>query len=182
MFLPCSSLKLPLGRLLVVVSVSWVGEALTLPSSRPARVQPTERTIGPCDIYGAAGTPCVAAHSVVRALYGGYAGSLYQVRRRSDNKTLAINVLTPGGYANAVTQDTFCHGSVCTIDAIFDQSSNENHLFVGVGGDVATGPGGRATPDMVCLVTVCSLELDFAMLLITQLHRRRSTPLGSPSR
>ena len=24
----------------------------------------------PCDIYGAAGTPCVAAHSTTRALFG----------------------------------------------------------------------------------------------------------------
>lgn len=34
---------------------------------------------GPCDIFGAAGTPCVAAHSTVRALYGAYAGALYEV-------------------------------------------------------------------------------------------------------
>ena len=36
---------------------------------------------GPCDIYDDAkeGTPCVAAHSTVRALYGKYDGSLYQV-------------------------------------------------------------------------------------------------------
>ena len=27
---------------------------------------------GPCDIYGAAGTPCVAAHSTTRALYASY--------------------------------------------------------------------------------------------------------------
>jgi len=30
----------------------------------------------PCDIYGAAGTPCAAAHSVVRALYAAFAGPL----------------------------------------------------------------------------------------------------------
>ena len=36
---------------------------------------------GPCDIYAAGGTPCVAAHSTVRALYGSYNGTLYQVRR-----------------------------------------------------------------------------------------------------
>ncbi len=27
-----------------------------------------ERMEGPCDIYQAAGTPCIAAHSMVRAL------------------------------------------------------------------------------------------------------------------
>ncbi|MEV7027485.1 arabinofuranosidase catalytic domain-containing protein, partial [Kitasatospora sp. NPDC093558] len=29
---------------------------------------------GPCDVYAAGGTPCVAAHSTTRALYAGYAG------------------------------------------------------------------------------------------------------------
>ena len=35
---------------------------------------------GPCDIYGKAGTPCVAAHSMTRALYGAYRGPLYSVK------------------------------------------------------------------------------------------------------
>jgi hypothetical protein len=35
---------------------------------------------GPCDIYFNANTPCVAAHSLVRALYDSYNGPLYQVR------------------------------------------------------------------------------------------------------
>ena len=32
-----------------------------------------------CDIYSSAGNPCVSAHSMVRALYGAYAGRLYRV-------------------------------------------------------------------------------------------------------
>ena len=36
---------------------------------------------GPCDILGAAATPCVAAHSTVRALYAAYDGPLYNVTR-----------------------------------------------------------------------------------------------------
>ena len=44
------------------------------------------RTQGPCDIYGAAHTPCVAAHSTTRALYASYNGPLYQVKRLSDDK------------------------------------------------------------------------------------------------
>jgi len=28
----------------------------------------------PCDIYSAGGTPCIAAHSTTRALYGAYTG------------------------------------------------------------------------------------------------------------
>ena len=33
-------------------------------------------TAGPCDIYASGGTPCVAAHSTTRALYGAYNGPL----------------------------------------------------------------------------------------------------------
>src|SRR5512142_2583545 len=61
----------------------------------------------PCDIYAAAGTPCVAAHSTTRALFGAYGGSLYQVRRASDNATRDIGVSSAGGYANAAAQDAF---------------------------------------------------------------------------
>ena len=53
----------------------------------------------PCDLYGAAGTPCVAAHSTVRALYSAYNGSLYQVKRASDSATTNIGLLAAGGYA-----------------------------------------------------------------------------------
>ena len=85
-------------------------------------------TPGPCDIYETADTPCVAAHSTVRALYGSYDGSLYQVRRASDQTTQDIGVLNPGGYADAATQDSFCSGTDCTISIIYDQSPNGNHL------------------------------------------------------
>lgn len=47
----------------------------------------------PCDIYATAGTPCVAAHSLVRALYTSYSGSLYQVKRASDSATADIGLL-----------------------------------------------------------------------------------------
>jgi hypothetical protein len=83
---------------------------------------------GPCDIYQSGNTPCVAAHSTVRALYGSYSGNLYQVRRASDKTTKDIAVLSPGGYANSATQDTFCSGTTCTISIIYDQSTNANHL------------------------------------------------------
>ena len=38
---------------------------------------------GPCDIYAAGNTPCVAAHSMTRALFGAYLGPLYQVCSRA---------------------------------------------------------------------------------------------------
>src|SRR5579875_124719 len=82
----------------------------------------------PCDIYAAGGTPCVAAHSTVRALFSGYNGNLYQVQRASDNATLNIGVLSPGGYANAAAQDSFCAGTMCYITIIYDQSGHGNDL------------------------------------------------------
>ncbi|MFE9672475.1 arabinofuranosidase catalytic domain-containing protein, partial [Microbispora bryophytorum] len=85
-------------------------------------------TSQPCDIYAAGGTPCVAAHSTTRALYGNYNGSLYQVRRSSDNATRDIGVLSTGGVANAATQDAFCANTTCLITIIYDQSGRNNRL------------------------------------------------------
>jgi hypothetical protein len=83
---------------------------------------------GPCDIYASGGTPCVAAHSTVRALYGAYSGRLYQIRRASNGNTTDINTLAAGGFANAAAQDSFCSGTTCTISIIYDQSGHNNHL------------------------------------------------------
>src|SRR5580698_4497355 len=60
---------------------------------------------GPCDIYSAAGTPCVAAYSTVRALYAAYDGPLYQIKRASDGTTANVGLLSAGGYGNATEQD-----------------------------------------------------------------------------
>ena len=57
-----------------------------------------------CDIYDAAGTPCVAAHSLTRALYSAYSGRLYQVQRASDKATLNVNTVEVGGHADADAQ------------------------------------------------------------------------------
>jgi len=91
------------------------------------------RPEGPCDIYVAGGTPCVAAHSSTRALYATYNGPLYQVKRQSDGKTLDIGVVQPsegdpGGYADAVAQDAFCANTLCWITTLYDQSGKGNHL------------------------------------------------------
>jgi non-reducing end alpha-L-arabinofuranosidase len=97
---------------------------------------------GPCDLYRAGGTPCVAAHSTVRALYGSYAGHLYQVRRASDATTKDVGVSNPGGVAAAATQDSFCASTTCTITMVYDQSGHGNDLaYQGPG-----GAGGQDTP------------------------------------
>jgi non-reducing end alpha-L-arabinofuranosidase len=98
------------------------------PSSGPPSSPPPPPSQGPCDIYAAAGTPCVAAHSTTRALFAAYNGPLYQVRRSSDNTTRDIGALSPGGVANAATQDSFCANTTCLITIVYDQSGRGNHL------------------------------------------------------
>ncbi|CAM1508694.1 Fc.00g055420.m01.CDS01 [Cosmosporella sp. VM-42] len=95
---------------------------------------------GPCDIYSSGGTPCVAAHSTTRALYGSYSGSLYQVKRGSDSATTNIAPLSAGGVANAAAQDSFCAGTTCIITIIYDQSGRGNHLTQAPPGGAASGP------------------------------------------
>lgn len=55
------------------------------------------------------GTPCVAAHSVVRALYAAYDGPLYQVVRTTDKQTMNVSTLAAGGFANGDAQSAFCN-------------------------------------------------------------------------
>jgi hypothetical protein len=75
----------------------------------------------------------------VRALYGAYSGSLYQVRR-ADSTTRDIGVLSEVAVADAAAQDTFCSGTTCTISIIYDQSGMGNHLTKAPGGSAAYGP------------------------------------------
>jgi hypothetical protein len=97
----------------------------------------------PCDIYAAANTACVAAHSTVRALFRMYAGNLYQVKRASDGMTKDIPVKAPGGFADAALQDTFCMGTDCTILKLYDQSGHGNTVEAEIPG-VVLGKGANA--------------------------------------
>ena len=102
----------------------------------------------PCDIYAAGGTPCVAAHSTVRALFSAYNGNLYQVRRASDSSTRDIGVLSAGGDANTATQDSFCAGTSCVITIIYDQSGHGNNLaYQGTGGAGGHDTAANATSE-----------------------------------
>jgi hypothetical protein len=85
-------------------------------------------TAGPCDIYKNGGTPCVAAHSTVRALFGAFGGNLYQIRNAA-GVTKDISAVAAGGVANAAVQDTFCSGTTCVITIIYDQSGHGNDLY-----------------------------------------------------
>jgi len=98
----------------------------------------------PCDIYSAANTPCVAAHSTVRALFGSYSGSLYQVRRASDKTTKDIPVLNAGGIADSSVQDTFCAGTTCVITKIYDQTTHGNFVETEEPGSSVSGHTGES--------------------------------------
>lgn len=97
---------------------------------------------GPCDIYAAGGTPCVAAHSTTRALYAAYSGALYQVKRASDGATASIGVVSAGGAVNAAQQDSFCAGTTCTITEVFDQSGRATPCS----SRARAGPAARTPP------------------------------------
>ncbi|WP_431676076.1 alpha-L-arabinofuranosidase B [Kitasatospora sp. KL5] len=103
-------------------------------------------TEGPCDIYAAGGTPCVAAHSTTRALFASYSGPLYQVRRASDGMLQNIGVLSAGGVADAAAQDSFCAGAECSITRLYDQTGGGNTL-------VYQGPGGTGGADTAATAT-----------------------------
>ncbi|NUR28240.1 MAG: alpha-L-arabinofuranosidase [Catenulispora sp.] len=120
---------------LAAAATTLAGTGLSTLATQPAAAA----TSGPCDIFAAAGTPCVAAHSTTRALFATYNGSLYQVRRSSDSHTLNIGVLTAGGFANAAAQDSFCANTNCVITVIYDQTARHNNL-------TQAPPGGFSGP------------------------------------
>src|SRR5688572_20399145 len=113
----------------LVGAVSTLAALVTAQQARPQ---------GPCDIYAAAGTPCVTAHSTVRSLSSRYSGALYQVKR-ADGRLLDIGVLA-GGFADAAAQDRFCAGVLCYINRIYDQLGKGNDLMQAPPGPLYPGP------------------------------------------
>ena len=119
---------------LVLALILPVAMMIMMAMSGVGRNAAPPRPEGPCDIYAAAGNPCVAAHSSTRALYASYNGALYQVMRQSDGKTLDIGLVQPGegdpgGYANTAAQYAFCANTYCWITKLYDQSGKGNHLI-----------------------------------------------------
>lgn len=92
-------------------------------------VRVSSETEGPCDIYERGGAPCVAAHSMTRALYASYEGPLYQLSK--DNVT--FDVMVNKGIADTSSHDKFCGDaatSTCVVRRIYDQSPRGNHLGI----------------------------------------------------
>ncbi len=126
-------MKTKMGLMIVLMVALTLPLALMTACRSYLRAASRARPSGPCDIYAAAGDPCVAAHSTTRALYASYNGPLYQVMRQSDGKTLDIGVVRPspadaGGYADAPAQEAFCANTYCWITRIYDQSGHGNDL------------------------------------------------------
>ncbi len=121
---------------MLAMAFAYAAAAVTFAQTNGSGETAPQRPKGPCDIYAAAGDPCVAAHSTTPALYASYNGPLYQVLRQSDGKTLDIGVVQPvaspvpdaGGYADAAAQDGFCANTYCWITKIYDQSPKHNDL------------------------------------------------------
>ena len=158
--------------LLAVGALAGVGLAVA-----PAEAAGT----GPCDIYAAGGTPCVAAHSTTRALYGSYSSRLYAVRRSSDGASRDIGTLTAGGAANAATQDSFCTGTVCVITVIYDQSGHGNDLWY-QGSSVV--PGSSASTPAVATNESVAVGGNKVYSLYTQPHQsywRNGSSSGVPT-
>ena len=118
-----------LFTLAVVGAASWLAAPGIAQQMRPE---------GVCEIYAAAGTPCVTAHSTVRILSSRYHGPLYQVKRQ-DGRLLNIGTID-GGFADAAAQDRFCAGTLCVINRIYDQSGKGNDLMQAPPGPLYPGP------------------------------------------
>jgi len=137
-------------RRAIQAAVTILGLVAALLLGLPATSQAATQL--PCDIYAAGGTPCVAAHSTVRALFASYDGPLYQVTRVSDGASTNIGLLSTGGYADAAEQDAFCGGTTCSITKIYDQTSHHNDLTPGPAGTSGMGADRGADASEIAVV------------------------------
>jgi len=124
---------------------------------------PDDRDCGvplPCDVFEAAGHPCVSAHSTVRVIASEYTGPLYQLCRGTAvagpnscrGETQDIGVVD--GYADASAHEAFCGSSQCTITTIYDQSGQGNHL------EPAPRGGAKSTPDLPADASALPVTID----------------------
>lgn len=147
---------------------SWKFTSPSTPSTIPSEYK------CPCDIFREGGTPCIAAHSTVRALYSSYNGPLYQIKRASDKKTLDIIVLSPGGFANAAAVDSFLKGTTGTISIIYDQSERKNDLTYAKWGSAPRGEL-KETPPNRLKDTLCSYPVYPLATVAGEGYRRNVT-------
>ena len=126
--------------LILAAAAALVIAGLMGGGATPARAATEE----PCDIYAAADTPCVAAHSTTRALYDAYDGPLYQVERASDGTTTDICLVSTGGVRQLGHAGLVLRGHYLLITEIFDQSGHGNNLTDAPAGGDDSGPDSLA--------------------------------------
>lgn len=134
---------------------------------------------GPCDIYAAGGTPCVAAYSMARALSSTYTGPLYQVRK-ADGTTK--DIADSAGYAKTGDQDAFCGTGDCKVSILYDQSGKGNDLVKGPKGCYT---GTAALPDNEANVkghsTLIAGHKIYGLYMIVQDGYRNDATKGMPT-
>jgi hypothetical protein len=79
----------------------------------------------------------------VRALFAGYTGKLYQVKRASDSTRQDIGT-TADGFADSSAQDKFCTGTTCVITFVYDQSGNGNDVEAETADSTVKGNAGQS--------------------------------------
>lgn len=155
-------------ELSIVVLFLWSGFAVA--GWLPLASQPY---IGPCDIAGSAGTPCVAAHSVTRRMWSGYSGALFQIVRASDSTTLNIGFLQ-SGIVNQASIDTFCLSTACKYTNIFDQMHN-----AASGNNLPQAISANQAP--VTYTTFANGKLPMVATIPGQFYRNRAATVGIPT-
>jgi hypothetical protein len=151
-------------RLRTAAALLFTAAAIALPGLTGAGSATAATATLPCDIYASGGTPCQAAYSSTRALFGSYDGPLYQVQRASDGSYLNVGLDSAGGIVDISPETSFCSGTSCTITELYDQTSNGNNMPVSAGtscsgcsgGIGGPGPGGAdiGAPALALPVTV----------------------------
>jgi hypothetical protein len=144
-----------------------------------ATSEPSPRPLLPCDIFEAAGYPCVSAHSTVRVLRLGYEGPLYQLCRSGSvagpnscqGEALDIfpapvgttcdslcSEISVEGYANVCEHRAFCEGVQCTITKLYDQAAHAS----GPQNDLEPAPAGGAkrSPDNPVKASVLPITIN----------------------
>ena len=147
----------------------------------------TTGVTGPCDIYAAASTPCVAAYSTIRRLSSTYSGPLYQIRKGgsslgSGGTTMDIGTFADG-FADGTAQDTACGTSgACTVSILYDQSGKGNNLKVAPAGCYE---GTASEPDYESNAKGRSLNVSghkvYALYTIAHDGYRNNAPSGVPT-
>jgi hypothetical protein len=166
------------------VALLAAGAAVTLTAGVVVGISPAQAaTAMPCDIYASGGTPCVAAHSTTRALFGSYSGPLYQIQRASDRSFRDVGLLAAGGFADAAPQVSFCAGTSCTITKIYDQTANHNDLPISWGG-FWKGPGPNGSDvgaDAMALPITVSGHQAFGVKVTQGVGYRVDNARGAPT-